>query len=54
MPTPLKTSENIRKHLTKVERAARQRAEGEMSRINPMAELLGEVNEFMNVDQGHG
>jgi len=32
MPTPLKTSENIRKHLTNAERAARERAEGELSR----------------------
>ena len=32
MPTPLKTSENIRKHLTKAERAARQRAEAEIGR----------------------
>jgi P27 family predicted phage terminase small subunit len=32
MPTPLKTSENIRKHLTKAERSARQRAEGELNR----------------------
>jgi len=32
MPTPLKTSENIRKHLTNAERAARQHAEGELQR----------------------
>ena len=33
MPTPLKTSENIRKHLTNAERAARQQAEGELQRV---------------------
>ena len=32
MPTPLKTSENIRKHLTNAEKAARLRAEGSLSR----------------------
>lgn len=32
MPTPLKTTENIRKHLTNAERAARQQAEGELHR----------------------
>ena len=35
MPTPVKTSENIQKHLTKAERAARQRAEAEVSRKGP-------------------
>lgn len=32
MPTPLKTSENIKKHLTKAERNARQQAEGTLKR----------------------
>jgi P27 family predicted phage terminase small subunit len=32
MPTPPKTIENIKKHLTNAERAARQQAEGEVTR----------------------
>lgn len=32
MPTPLKTIENIKKHLTNAERDARQHAEGELKR----------------------
>lgn len=32
MPTPLKTTENMRKHLTKAERQARQAAESSVSR----------------------
>lgn len=32
MPTPLKTSDNIRKHLTNAERAAREAAEGTLKR----------------------
>jgi len=32
MPTPPKTLENIKKHLTNAERAARQQAEGEVTR----------------------
>lgn len=32
MPTPLKNSPNMRKHLTKVERAARESAENELER----------------------
>jgi P27 family predicted phage terminase small subunit len=34
MPTPPKTLENMKKHLTKAERAARQAAEGEVTRKN--------------------
>lgn len=32
MPTPVKTSENIKKHLTNAERDARRQAEGELTR----------------------
>lgn len=34
MPTPPKTLENMKKHLTNAERAARQAAEGEVTRKN--------------------